>query len=151
MSEPVGEDKLLQIATISGNNDAEIGKLISTAVSKVGVDGVITVGTSNGLETECDVVEGMEFDKGYVSPYFATNTEKMVAELDNCQLILLDRKLSNAKDMVELLEKVEMAGALTKPLLIVAEDIENEALATLVVNKLRGGMQVCGSKKPRFW
>ncbi len=142
------EEELLQIATISANNDLEIGKMIAEAMKKVGRDGIITIGEAKGIETVLDVVEGMQFDKGYVSPYFVTNGEKMLVELDGPQIFITDKKLSSAKDVVPLLEMV-MEGR-SRPLLIVADDIEGEALATLAVNKLKGGMALCAVKAPGF-
>ena len=142
------ESEITQIATISANNDEEIGKIISNAMQKVGKDGIVTIGEAKGTETVLDVVEGMQFDKGYVSPYFITNPEKMSVELDNPYILITDKKLSSAKDIVPILEKVLDAGS--KPLLIIAEDIEGEALATLVVNKIKAGLPVCAVKSPAF-
>lgn len=137
-----------QIATISANNDREIGRLIGEAMERVGKDGIITVAEAKGLETSVDYVEGMQFDKGYVSPYFITNPEQMTAELANASILITDKKLSAAKDIIPILEKVMAKG--TRPLLIIAEDIDGEALATLVVNKLKAGMMVCAVKAPGF-
>ncbi|WP_424139578.1 chaperonin GroEL [Roseomonas chloroacetimidivorans] len=136
-----------QVATISANGDAEIGQIISEAMRKVGNEGVITVEEAKGIQTELDVVEGMQFDRGYVSPYFITNAEKMVAELDNPYILIHEKKLSQLQPMLPLLEAVVQSG---RPLLIVAEDVEGEALATLVVNKLRGGLKVVAVKAPGF-
>ncbi len=141
-------DEIKQIATISANNDAEVGEIIAQAMEKVGKDGTVTIAEAKGIETELDVVEGMQFDKGYLSPYFITNPEKMTVELENAQLFITDKKLSTAKDIVPILEKVNEQGQ--KPLLIIAEDVDGEALATLVVNKLKGGLPVCAVKAPAF-
>jgi chaperonin GroEL len=140
-------DEIAQVGTISANNDREIGKMIAEAMQKVGNEGVITVEEAKSLETELDVVEGMQFDRGYVSPYFITNAEKMVAELDEPYILLNEKKLSSLQSLLPLLESVVQSG---KPLLIVAEDVEGEALATLVVNKLRGGLKVAAVKAPGF-
>ncbi|MGA8757612.1 MAG: chaperonin GroEL [Stellaceae bacterium] len=140
-------DEIAQVGTISANNDSEIGKMIAEAMQKVGNEGVITVEEAKSLETELDVVEGMQFDRGYVSPYFITNAEKMVAELDEPYILLNEKKLSSLQSLLPLLESVVQSG---KPLLIVAEDVEGEALATLVVNKLRGGLKVAAVKAPGF-
>ena len=140
-------DEIAQVGTISANNDGEIGKMIAEAMQKVGNEGVITVEEAKSLETELDVVEGMQFDRGYVSPYFITNAEKMVAELDEPYILLNEKKLSNLQSLLPLLKSVVQSG---KPLLIVAEDVEGEALATLVVNKLRGGLKVAAVKAPGF-
>jgi chaperonin GroEL len=140
-------DEIAQVGTISANNDREIGRMIAEAMQKVGNEGVITVEEAKSLETELDVVEGMQFDRGYVSPYFVTNAEKMVAELDEPYILLNEKKLSGLQAMLPLLESVVQSG---KPLLIVAEDVEGEALATLVVNKLRGGLKVAAVKAPGF-
>jgi len=136
-----------QVATVSANGEAEIGKMISEAMQKVGNEGVITVEEAKGIQTELDVVEGMQFDRGYVSPYFITNAEKMIAELDQPYILIHEKKLSGLQPMLPLLESVVQSG---KPLLIVAEDVEGEALATLVVNKLRGGLKVAAVKAPGF-
>ncbi len=148
-SQAVGNDhsKIQQVATISANNDAEIGKLIAEAMKKVGKEGVITVEEARGTETTVEVVEGMQFDRGYISPYFVTNSEKMEAELDNPYILIYDKKISNMKDILHILEKVAQGG---RPLLIIAEDLEGEALATLVVNKLRGTLKVAAVKAPGF-
>src|SRR5436305_12813891 len=139
--------EIAQVGTISANGDAEIGRMIAEAMQKVGNEGVITVEEAKSLETELDVVEGMQFDRGYVSPYFVTNAEKMVAELDDPYILLNEKKLSSLQALLPLLEAVVQSG---KPLLIVAEDVEGEALATLVVNKLRGGLKVAAVKAPGF-
>lgn len=141
-------EEIEQIATISANNDPEVGAIIAEAMKKVGKDGTITIGDAKGIDTVLDVVEGMQFDKGYLSPYFVTNGEKMTAELENAQILVTDAKISSAKDIVPLLEKVSEQGK--RPLLIIAEDVDGEALATLVVNKLKGGLPVCAVKAPAF-
>ena len=140
-------DEIAQVGTISANGDAEIGRMIAEAMQKVGNDGVITVEEAKSLETELDVVEGMQIDRGYVSPYFVTNAEKMTVELDDAYLLIHEKKLSGLQPMLPLLEAIVQTG---KPLLIVAEEVENEALATLVVNKLRGGLKVAAVKAPGF-
>jgi chaperonin GroEL len=136
-----------QVGTISANGEAEIGKMISEAMQKVGNEGVITVEEAKGIQTELDVVEGMQFDRGYVSPYFITNAEKMVADMDQPYILIHEKKLSGLQPMLPLLESVVQSG---RPLLIIAEDIEGEALATLVVNKLRGGLKIAAVKAPGF-
>jgi chaperonin GroEL len=136
-----------QVGTISANGEADIGQKISEAMQKVGNEGVITVEESKGIETELDVVEGMQFDRGYVSPYFITNPEKMIADLDNPYILIHEKKLSGLQPMLPLLEAIVQTG---KPLLIIAEDVEGEALATLVVNKLRGGLKIAAVKAPGF-
>ncbi|GAK33713.1 60 kDa chaperonin [alpha proteobacterium Q-1] len=136
-----------QVGTISANGEAEIGRMISEAMDKVGKEGVITVEEAKGLESELDVVEGMQFDRGYLSPYFITNSEKMVTELENPYILLFEKKLSNLQAMLPILEAVVQSS---RPLLIIAEDVEGEALATLVVNKLRGGLKVAAVKAPGF-
>jgi len=136
-----------QVGTVSANNDEAVGKMISDAMEKVGKEGVITVEEAKGMETTLDIVEGMQFDRGYLSPYFVTDTEKMVAELEEPLILINEKKVSNMKDMVPLLESVAKAG---KPLLIVAEDVDGEALATLIVNKLRGSLKVAAVKAPGF-
>jgi chaperonin GroEL len=148
-SQTVGNDskKIQQVATISANNDETIGKLIAEAFAKVGKEGVITVEEAKGTDTAVDVVEGMQFDRGYVSPYFVTNSEKMEAELQNPFILIYDKKISAMKDILHILEKVAQTG---RPLLIIAEDLEGEALATLVVNKLRGTIKVAAVKAPGF-
>ena len=140
-------DEVAQVGTISANGEAEIGQQIADAMQKVGNEGVITVEENKGLETETDVVEGMQFDRGYLSPYFVTNADKMTAELEDCMILLHEKKLSSLQSMVPLLESVIQSQ---KPLLIVAEDVEGEALATLVVNKLRGGLKISAVKAPGF-
>ena len=148
MSRPVKDSaEVAQVGTISANGEAEIGKQISDAMQKVGNEGVITVEENKGLETETDVVEGMQFDRGYLSPYFITNADKMITELEDCLVLLHEKKLSSLQPMVPLLETVIQSG---KPLLIIAEDVEGEALATLVVNKLRGGLKIAAVKAPGF-
>ena len=148
-SQTVGNDnqKVEQVATISANNDSEIGKLIAQAMEKVSKDGVITIEEAKGIETTVDVVEGMQFDRGYISPYFVTNSEKMQVELENPYILIYDKKISNMKDILHILEKVAQQGA---PLVIISEDLEGEALATLVVNKLRGTLKVAAVKAPGF-
>lgn len=141
-------EEVKQIATISANNDPEIGAIIAKAMDKVGRDGTITVDEAKGFETELDVVEGMNFDKGYLSPYFVTHPENMTVEFDNPQILIVNKKLSSAKDLVPILEKATEKGQ--KPILIIAEDIEGEALATLVINKIKGGLPVCAIKAPGF-
>ena len=140
-------EEIAQVGTISANGDRSIGEYIAQAMQKVGNEGVITVEDAKGMETELDVVEGMQFDRGYLSPYFITNPEKMVADLDNPYILINDGKLSNLQAMIPVLEAVIQSG---RPLLIIAEDVEGEALATLVVNKLRGGLKVCAVKAPGF-
>jgi chaperonin GroEL len=140
-------DEIAQVGTISANGDAEIGRMLAEAMKKVGNEGVITVEEAKSLETELDVVEGMQFDRGYISPYFVTNAEKMLAELEDAHILLHEKKLSSLQTLLPILEAVVQSG---KPLLIVAEDIEGEALATLVVNKLRGGLKVAAVKAPGF-
>ena len=140
-------DEVAQVGTISANGEAEIGRQIADAMQKVGNEGVITVEENKGLETETDVVEGMQFDRGYLSPYFVTNPDKMTTELEDCMVLLHEKKLSSLQPMVPLLESVIQSQ---KPLLIIAEDVEGEALATLVVNKLRGGLKIAAVKAPGF-
>jgi chaperonin GroEL len=140
-------DEIAQVGTISANGDADIGKMIADAMKKVGNEGVITVEEAKSLETELDVVEGMQFDHGYLSPYFVTNSEKMIVELDDPYILIFEKKLTGLQAMLPVLEAVVQTG---KPLLIVAEDVEGEALATLVVNKLRGGLKVAAVKAPGF-
>jgi chaperonin GroEL len=142
-----GKKEIAQVGTISANNDSEIGNLIAEAMEKVGKDGVITVEEAKGLDTTLDTVEGMQFDRGYLSPYFVTDPEKMEAVLEDAFILIHDKKISAMKDLLPTLEKVAQAG---KPLLIIAEDVEGEALATLVVNKLRGTLRVCAVKAPGF-
>src|SRR5579859_4898778 len=136
-----------QVGAIAANGEVEIGKMISDAMQKVGNEGVITVEEAKGIQTELDVVEGMQFDRGYVSPYFITNAEKMIAELDQPYILIHEKKLSGLQPMLPLLESIVQSG---RPLLIIAEDVEGEALATLVVNKLRGGLKVAAVKAPGF-
>jgi chaperonin GroEL len=140
-------DKIKQVASISANNEESIGSLIAEAMQKVGKEGVITVEEAKGTDTTVEVVEGMQFDRGYVSPYFVTNSEKMQAELDNPYILIYDKKISSMKDILHILEKVAQSG---RPLLIISEDLEGEALATLVVNKLRGTLKVAAVKAPGF-
>src|SRR6476620_2978764 len=140
-------DEVAQVGTVSANGDQEIGRMIAEAMKKVGNEGVITVEEAKSLETELDVVEGMQFDRGYISPYFVTNAEKMLAELEDPYILLHEKKLPGVQAILPLLEAVVQSG---KPLLIIAEDIEGEALATLVVNKLRGGLKVAAVKAPGF-
>ncbi|MGQ9848323.1 MAG: chaperonin GroEL, partial [Bacteroidales bacterium] len=149
MSKEVGDDynKIEQVARVSANNDSEIGKLIAEAMRKVSKEGVITVEEAKGIETTVDVVEGMQFDRGYISPYFATNTEKMEAVLENPYILIHDKKISNMKEFLPILEATVQTG---RPLIIIAEDIEGEALATLVLNKLRGTIKVVAVKAPGF-
>jgi chaperonin GroEL len=142
-----GKTAIAQVGSISANNDAEIGKLIADAMEKVGKDGVITVEEARGLETTLETVDGMQFDRGYLSPYFVTDPEKMEAVLDDPYILIHDKKISAMKELLPVLEKVAQSG---KPLLIIAEDVEGEALATLVVNKLRGTLKVCAVKAPGF-
>jgi len=139
--------EIAQVATVSANNDEEIGNMIANAMDKVGKDGVITVEEAKGTETEVKTVEGMQFDRGYLSPYFVTNTEKMEAELDHPFILIYDKKISSMKELLPVLEPVAQAG---KPLLIIAEDVDGEALATLVVNKIRGALKVAAVKAPGF-
>src|ERR1700746_2372447 len=148
-SQKVGDDnkKIEQVATISANNDSTIGKLIAQAMAKVKKEGVITVEEAKGTETTVEVVEGMQFDRGYVSPYFVTNADKMTAVLDNPLILLYDKKLSTMKELLPILEKAVQTG---KPLLIICEDLDGEALATLVVNKIRGSLKICAVKAPGF-
>jgi chaperonin GroEL len=147
LSKPVTGDMIAQVGTISANNDETIGHIIAEAMKKVGKDGVITVEESKTLETQLEVVEGMQFDRGYLSPYFVTDPERMEAVLENAYILINEKKISSMKDLLPLLEQIAKSG---KPLLIIAEDVEGEALATLVVNKLRGTLQVCGVKAPGF-
>src|SRR4030088_2301169 len=142
-----GRNEIAQVATVSANWDTTIGEIIGDAMDKVGKDGTITVEEAKGIETTLEVVEGMQFDKGYLSPYFVTNAESMEAKLEDAYLLIYEKKISSLKDLLPLLEKVAKAG---RPLLIIAEDVEGEALATLVVNKLRGTLNVCAVKAPGF-
>src|SRR5471032_1505074 len=140
-------EEIAQVGTISANGEREIGEIIARAMQKVGNEGVITVEEAKSLETELDVVEGMQFDRGYLSPYFVTNAEKMLAELDNVYILIHEKKLSGLQAMLPVLEAVVQSG---RPLLIIAEEVEGEALATLVVNRLRGGLKVAAVKAPGF-
>ncbi len=148
-AQEVGDDmaKIENVARISANNDAEIGKLIADAMGKVKKEGVITIEEAKGTDTTVKVVEGMQFDRGYISPYFVTNTEKMECEMDNPYILIYDKKISALKDMLPVLEAVAQSG---RPLLIIAEDVDSEALATLVVNRLRGSLKICAVKAPGF-
>jgi chaperonin GroEL len=147
-SKPIkGSNEIEQVATISANSDREIGKMIAKAMDKVGKDGVITVEEAKGTETEVKTVEGMQFDRGYLSPYFVTNTEKMEADLDSPYILIYDKKVSSMKELLPILEATAQTG---KPLLIIAEEVEGEALATLVVNKIRGALRVAAVKAPGF-
>ena len=148
-SQEVDDDinKIENVARVSANNDEEIGRLIAEAMQKVKKEGVITVEEAKGTETTVDVVEGMQFDRGYISPYFVTNSEKMECEMDSPYVLLYDKKISNLKDLLPILEAVAQSG---RPLLIIAEDVDNEALATLVVNRLRGSLKICAVKAPGF-
>ena len=148
-SEVVGDDydKIEQVATVSANNDAVIGKLIADAMRKVSKDGVITIEEAKGTDTTIDVVEGMQFDRGYISPYFVTNTEKMEVEMDKPFILIHDKKISNLKELLPVLEPAVQSG---RPLLIIAEDVDNEALTTLVVNRLRAQLKICAVKAPGF-
>ncbi|KXV79684.1 molecular chaperone GroEL, partial [Gluconobacter japonicus] len=136
-------EEIAQVGTISSNGEREIGEMISSAMQKVGSEGVITVEEAKGLHTELDVVEGMQFDRGYISPYFVTNPEKMTADLDAPYILIHEKKLSSLQPMLPLLESVVQSG---RPLMIIAEDVDGEALATLVVNKLRGGLKIAAVK-----
>ncbi len=149
MSEEVGDDfkKIEDVARVSANNDEAIGRLIAEAMKKVKKEGVITVDEAKGTETTVDIVEGMQFDRGYISPYFVTNTEKMECEMDSPYVLLYDKKISNLKDLLPILEASAQSG---RPLLIIAEDVDQEALATLVVNRLRGSLKICAVKAPGF-
>lgn len=147
-SKPVKtNDEIKQVGTISANGEKEIGDILAQAVEKVGKEGVITIEEAKSFKTELDVVEGMQFDRGYISPYFATNTEKMICEFENPYILIYDKKLSSLQQFLPLLEAVVQSG---RPLIIIAEDVEGEALATLVVNKIRGGLKVCAVKAPGF-
>ena len=141
------KEEIANVAAISANNDMEIGNLIADSMEKVGKDGVITVEESKSMETNLEVVEGMQFDRGYLSPYFITNRESMTAVLDDPYILIHDKKISNMKDLLPLLEKIAQSG---KPFLVIAEDLEGEALATLVVNNLRGTLSACSVKAPGF-
>src|SRR5205823_787913 len=143
----ISNDEIAQVATISANGDAEIGRFLADAMKKVGNDGVITVEEAKSLQTELEVVEGMQFDRGYISPYFITNAEKMRVELEDPYILIHEKKLSGLQPLLSLLESIVQSG---KPLLVIAEDVEGEALATLVVNRLRGGLKVAAVKAPGF-
>ena len=149
MAEQVGDDyqKIEQVATVSANNDPEIGQLLADAMQKVSKDGVITIEEAKGRDTTIGVVEGMQFDRGYLSPYFVTNTEKMECEMENPYILIYDKKISNLKDFLPILEPAVQTG---RPLLVIAEDVEAEALTTLVVNRLRGQLKICAVKAPGF-
>ena len=149
LAQEVGDDfkKIEDVARISANNDEAIGSLIAEAMKKVKKEGVITVDEAKGTETTVDIVEGMQFDRGYISPYFVTNTEKMECEMESPYILIFDKKISNLKDMLPILEATAQSG---RPLLIVAEDVDQEALATLVVNRLRGSLKICAVKAPGF-
>ena len=147
LSKPVSGKAIAQVGTISANNDETIGEIIAQAMEKVGKDGVITVEEAKGLETSLEIVEGMQFDRGYLSPYFVTDAERMECVLENPYILIHEKKISNMRDLLPLLEQVAKSG---RPLMIIAEDVEGEALATLVVNKLRGTLQVCAVKAPGF-
>ena len=140
-------DKIEQVATVSANNDAEIGKLIADAMRKVSKDGVITIGETKGMDTTIDVVQGMQFDRGYISPYFVTNTEEMLVEMDKPYILIYDKKISNLKELLPVLEPAVQSG---RPLLIIAEDVDSEALTALVVNRLRAQLKICAVKAPGF-
>lgn len=142
-----GNEQIAQVGTISANGDAEIGKLIADAMQKVGKDGVITIEEARGIETTLEVVEGMQFDRGYISPYFATNMESMICEMESPYILIYDKKISNMKDFIHILENVARAN---RPLVIIAEDVDGEALATLVVNKIRGALKIAAVKAPGF-
>merc|ERR1711862_915208 len=148
MSFPCSDDKsIAQVGTISANSDISIGRIIANAMSKVGKEGVITVEDGNSLYDELDVVEGMQFDRGYISPYFINNQNNMTCELDNPFILLVDKKINNIRDLLPTLESITKSS---RPLFIIAEDIEGEALATLVVNNMRGIVKVCAVKAPGF-
>ncbi|MFN3330026.1 MAG: TCP-1/cpn60 chaperonin family protein, partial [Pyrinomonadaceae bacterium] len=147
LSKPVEGDEIAHVGTISANGDRTIGELIAEAMRKVGNEGVITVEESKSMQTELEVVEGMQFDRGYISPYFVTNPEKMECVLEDVLILIHEKKISSMRDLLPLLEAIVSEG---KSLLIIAEDVEGEALATLVVNKLRGTLNVCAVKAPAF-
>src|SRR5438309_779882 len=147
LAKPVSGDMIAQVAALSANNDSTIGNIIAEAMKKVGKDGVITVEEAKTLETTMDLVEGMQFDRGYLSPYFVTDPVRMQCVLENCLILIYEKKISTMKDLLPILEQVAKMG---RPLLIIAEDIEGEALATLVVNKLRGTLQAAAVKAPGF-
>src|ERR1017187_3645654 len=147
LSKPVSGDMIAQVGTISANSDKQIGEIIADAMKKVGKDGVITVEESRTMSTELDTVDGMQFDRGYLSPYFVTDAERMEAVIEDPYILIHEKKISNMKDLLPLLEQIARSG---KPLLIIAEEVEGEALATLVVNKLRGTLNACAVKAPGF-
>src|SRR5437899_10133896 len=147
LAKPVSGDMIAQVATVSANDDSTIGNIIADAIKKVGKDGVITVEESKTMETTLDIVEGMQFDRGYLSAYFVTDPDRMQCVLENAFILIHEKKISTMKDLLPLLEQVAKMG---RPLLIIAEDVEGEALATLVVNKLRGTLQVAAVKAPGF-
>src|SRR5919201_1631272 len=147
LSKPVSGDMIAQVGTISANSDTTIGNIIAEAMKKVGKDGVITVEESKTMSTELDTVEGMQFDRGYLSPYFVTDAERMEVVLEDPYILIHEKKISNMKDLLPLLEQIARSG---KPLIIIAEEVEGEALATLVVNKLRGTLNACAVKAPGF-
>ena len=148
MSKPIQDQKeIAQVGTISANNDATIGNIIAEAMDKVGKEGVITVEEAKTMETSLDVVEGMQFDRGYLSPYFVTDPERMEVVMEDCLILIHEKKISSMKDLLPILEQVAQSG---RPFLIIAEDVEGEALATLVVNKLRGTLKVAAVKAPGF-
>jgi chaperonin GroEL len=147
LSKPVGGEMIVQVGAISAHNDLLIGEIIAEAMNKVGKDGVITVEEAKSIETSLEVVEGMQFDRGYLSPYFVTDAERMEVSLEECYVLLHEKKIGSMKDLLPLLEQVAKTG---RPFLIIAEDVEGEALATLVVNKLRGTLQVASVKAPGF-
>src|SRR5438093_9589646 len=147
LSKPVSGDMIAQVGSISANSDATIGNIIAEAMKKVGKDGVITVEESKTMTTELATVDGMQFDRGYLSPYFVTDPERMECVLEDPYILIHDKKISNMRDLLPLLEQVAKSG---RPMMIIAEDVEGEALATLVVNKLRGTLQVCSVKAPGF-
>ena len=142
-----GHDDIAKVATISANNDSEVGKILADAMDKVGKEGVIQVEEGKSLATELEVVEGMQFDRGYISPYFITNTQTLEAVLEDAYILLYEKKLSSIAELIPLLEKTAQVGS---PLLIVAEEVEGEALAALVINKLQGVLKVCAVKAPGF-
>lgn len=149
MAKPIKTpEEILQIASLSANNDPEIGAIIGEAIQKVGKDGIVTIGEAKGIETVLEVVEGMQFDKGYLSPYFITDAEKMEVVFDNALVLITDKKLSNAKELVPILEKVTQKS--NRPLVIIADDVDSDALATLVINKIKGGKSLCAVKAPGF-
>lgn len=149
IAKPINDHKeVLQVATISANNDPEVGQMVANAIERVGREGTVTLGEARGVESELEVVDGLQFDKGYLSPYFVNNAERMSVDLTQADIVVTDHKIGSVRDMVKLLEPIMAMGG--RPLLIIADDIDSEALATLVVNKLKGGMQVCAVKAPGF-